>query len=183
MKAVIRKLKCRKAAVKDEFQPELLKAFNGEGVRWLTKMCQVARKLEKAPKDLQTGMIILIYKKGDRKKCTNCQEISYLSIQEKVYAKCLERKCREIVESKLEDGQCGFRLGRSTTDQIFTMRKVFEKSWVHAKDVFACFVDLEKAYDRVPRDKLWRMLQEYGIDRHLVMAIKSLHCHPDVCVV
>ena len=67
-------------------------------------------------------------------------------------AKCLERKCREMVESKLEDGQCGFRPGRSTTDQIFTLKQIFEKSWKYGKDLFACLVDLEKAYDRVPRD-------------------------------
>ena len=42
---------------------------------------------------------------------------SYTSLPGKVYAKCLERKCRETVELILEDGQCGFRSGRSTTDQ------------------------------------------------------------------
>ena len=41
------------------------------------------------------------------------------------------------------------------------------------EDVFACFVDLENTYDRVPRDNLWRVLQKYGIDAHLLIAIKS----------
>ena len=36
--------------------------------------------------------------------------------------------------------------------------------------------------DRVPRDKLWRKLQEYGIDGHLLMAIKSLYCQSEVCM-
>ena len=40
----------------------------------------------------------------------------------------------------------------------------------------------EKAYDRVPRDKLWKVLQQYGIDGHLLMAIKSLYCQSEVCV-
>ena len=72
------------------------------------------------------------------------------------------------MESKLEDGQCGFRPGRSTTDQIFTLKQIFEKSFgVHGKDLFACFVDFEKAYDRVPRDKLWKVLQEYGVNGQL----------------
>jgi len=86
------------------------------------------------------------------------------------------------VEPKLEDGQCGFRPGRSTTDQIFTLKKIFEKSWKHGKVLFACFVDLEKAYDRAPRDKLWRVLQEYGIDGLLLLAIKSFYCQSEICV-
>ena len=86
------------------------------------------------------------------------------------------------MESKLEDGQCGFRSGCSTTDQIFTLRQFFEKSREYPHNVFACLVDLEKAYDRVPRDKLWRVLQEYGIDGHLLMTIKSLYCLPEVGV-
>ena len=125
---------------------------------------------------------IPIFKKGDRMQCTNYRGISLFSLPGKVYAKCLERKCREIVESKLEDGQCGFRPGRSTTDQIFTLKQIFEKSWEYGKDLYACFVDLEKAYDRVPRDKLWKVLQEYGVNGQLLRAIKSFYCRPEVCV-
>ena len=86
------------------------------------------------------------------------------------------------MESKLEDGQCAFRPGRSTTDQIFTLKQIFEKSWEYGKDLFASFVNLEKAYDRVPRDKLWKVLQEYGVDGQLLHAIKSFYCRPEVCV-
>ena len=104
-------------------------------------MCQVEWKFGKISRDWQTGVIIPIFKKGDRKQCTNYRGISLLSLPGKVYAKCLARKCREIVESKLEDGQYSFRPGCSTTDQIL------EKSWEYGKDLIACFVDLEKAYD------------------------------------
>ena len=150
--AAIRGLKSGKAAGENEIRLEMLKALNGEG--WLTRVCQVAWKLGKTPKDRQTGMIIPKYKKGDREECSNYRGISLLNIPGKVHAKCLEKKCREIVESELKDGQCGFRPGRSTTEQIFTLRQIFKKFWEFAKDVFACFVDLEKAFDRVPRDKL-----------------------------
>ena len=119
--------------------------------------------------------------KRTSKQCTNYGGISLRSLPRKVYAKCLERKrlerkCREIVESKLEDGQCGLQHHRPNLKQIF------DKSWEYGKDVFACFVDLEKAYDRVPRDKLWRVLQEYGVNGQLLFAIKSFYCRLEVCV-
>ena len=125
----IKGVKSGKAAGEDEIRPEMLKALTGEGILLLTRVCQLAWKFGKTPRDWHTGVIIPIFKKGDRKQCTNCKEISLFSLPGKVYAKCLEKKCREIVESKLKDGQCGFRPGCSTTDQIFTLKQIFEKSW------------------------------------------------------
>jgi len=90
-------------------------------------------------------------------------------------AKCLEKRCREIIESKLGDTPCGFRPGCSTTDKIFTLQKIFEKSWEYAKHFYACFVDLEKAYNRVPREKIWGVLREYDVDDRLLLAVKSLY--------
>ena len=85
----IKGIKSRKAAGKDEIRPEMLKALTGEGILWLTRECQVAWKLGKTPRDWQTGVIIPIFKKGDRKQCTNYRGISLLSLPGKV---CLERK-------------------------------------------------------------------------------------------
>jgi len=69
----------------------------------------------------------------------------------------------------------GFRLGRSITGQFSLSSKNFEKSWKYGKDVFACFVDLEKAYDRVPREKLCGVFREYIVDGRLLLAVKSLY--------
>ena len=90
-------------------------------------------------------MITPIHKKRDKRKCTNHRGIYLISVPGKVYAKRLEKKCREIVEPKLTNAPCGFCPGRSTTDQIFAVQQIFEKSWEYAKEVNACFVDLETA--------------------------------------
>ena len=67
-------------------------------------------------------------------------------------------------------------------DQIFALQQIFEKSWGYAKEVNACFVNLEKAYDRIPTGKLWAVLLPYGIDGQLLIASKSLYMHSEVCV-
>ena len=146
-----------------QIRREILKALTGEGILWLTRECQVAWKFGKTPRDWQTGVIILIFKKGDRKQWMNYRGILLLRLPGNVYAKCLERKCPKIVEPKLEDGKCGFRLGCTTTDQIFTLKQMFEKYWEYGKDLFACFVDLEKAYDQVPRYKLGRFCESMAL--------------------
>ena len=43
-------------------------------------------------------------------------------------------------------------------DQIFALQQIFEKSWEYAKEVNACLVNLEIAYNRISRDKLWAVL-------------------------
>ena len=48
--------------------------------------------------------------------------------------------------------------------------------------MYACFVDLEKAYNRVPRDELWGVLLEYDVRGQPLAAIKSLYERSDVCV-
>ena len=74
-------------------------------------------------------------------------------------------------ESKLENDPCGFCPGRSTMDQIFTLKQIFEKSWEYGKDLLASFVDLETAYDQVLMDKVWKVLLEYGFDDQVLRVI------------
>ena len=71
---------------------------------------------------------------------------------------------------------------RSTMDQIFALQQVFEKSWEYAKEVYTCFVDLEKAYDGVPGDKLWAVLLDYDMRGQLLAAIKLFYKQSEVCV-
>ena len=44
------------------------------------------------------------------------------------------------------------------------------------------FVDLEKPYDHIPRDKLWAVLLEYNVRGQLLAAIKSLYKQSEVYV-
>ena len=80
--------------------------------------------------------------------------------------------------------RCNFRPGRSTMDQQFAWQQIFEKLWECVKEVNALFVDLEKAYDRILRDKLWAVFLQYGIDGQLLTGIKrctNVHASRGLC--
>jgi hypothetical protein len=47
--------------------------------------------------------------------------------------------------------QGGFQRGRSTVDQIFTMRQILEKCWEQNIDIRYPFIDLQAAYDTIEK--------------------------------
>ncbi|KAK7884420.1 hypothetical protein WMY93_027543 [Mugilogobius chulae] len=128
------------------------------------------------------GMMVPLFKKGDRRVCSNYRGITLLSLPGKVYSRVLERRLRPIVEPRMQEEQCGFRPGRGTLDQLYTLHRVLEGSWEFAQPVHMCFVDLEKAFDRVPRGVLWGVLREYGIRGPLLRAVRSLYDRSRSCV-
>ncbi|KAI3358423.1 hypothetical protein L3Q82_014856 [Scortum barcoo] len=60
-------------------------------------------------------------------------------------------------------------------DKLYTLHRVLEGLWEFAQPVHMCFVDLEKAFDRVPRGILWGVLREYGVRGPLLRAVRSLY--------
>ena len=70
--------------------------------------------------------------------------------------------------------QMGFTPGRGTTDAIFIMRQLLEKYEMAGRDLYMVFVDLEKAFDRVPREVIWWSLRRKGILEREIKAIMEM---------
>jgi len=85
---------------------------------------------------------------------------------------CILDRIKPISEGILGDYQGGFRPNRSTTDQIFTIRQIFQKMWEFDKEVYTLFVDFEKAYDSIHRPTLFKILKEFNMPKKLINLIK-----------
>ena len=93
----------------------------------------------------------------------------------KLYARILEERIQEQMEEKMEDSRAGFRRNRSTQDQIYTVRQIIEKAIKQGKDIRLCFIDFEKAFDKVKRVVIWKCMERRGIDNKLIQAVKSYY--------
>ncbi|KAK3568863.1 hypothetical protein QTP86_018965 [Hemibagrus guttatus] len=172
---VVQQLLGGKAPGVDEIHPEYLKSLDVVGLSWLTHLCNIAWRSETVPLDWATGVVVPLFKKGDLRVCSNYRGITLLSLPGKVYSRVLERRVRPLVEPRIQEEQCGFRPSRGTLDQLYTLHRVLEGSWEFAQPVHMCFVDWEKAFDRVPRGILWEVLWKYGVCGPLLRAVRSLY--------
>ena len=91
-------------------------------------------------------------------------------------------KVHSLTERLIGEEQCGFRSGRGCVDQVFVMKQMSEKFVVKNKCLYVAYMDLEKAYDRVDRDAMWRVLDMYGINGQLLKAVQSLYEKSEACV-
>ena len=64
--------------------------------------------------------------------------------------------------------QCGFGNGRGCTDGTFTIKLLVTKRREHNQETCILFLDLVKAFDKVPRELLWRVLTKFGVPGELV---------------
>ena len=118
--------------------------------------------------------MVNVYKgKGNALECSSYRGIKLLDHVLKVLERVLEARLRKTV--KIDDMQFGFSPGKGTTDAIFIVRQVEEKLLGKQKELWMAFVDLEKAFDRVPREVLWWALRHVGVEEWMVNVINSLY--------
>ena len=81
----------------------------------------------------------------------------------------LQQQAEEITEDK----QAGFRAGRSTTEQIFKLRILYEKYLQHQQTLYHVFIDFKKAFDRVWHEAIWATMRKYNINANINLYDKA----------
>ena len=143
----------------------------------MVTLCKLFNKImttECIPSAWRNSILVPIFKeKGDVQECKNYRGIKLLTHTFKIWEKVVDRRLRECTE--IHESQFGFMPGRSTTDAIFILKQTIEKHREGQKDIRVTFIDIEKAYDRVPREEIWRCMRERNVPEKYVKLIQDMY--------
>ncbi|KAG7296805.1 hypothetical protein JYU34_020747 [Plutella xylostella] len=174
IKTAIAKMKNHKSMGPDNVPADLWKKLGDNAMPWLTELFNKILIEGSIPDSWRSSFLCPIYKnKGDIAQCNNYRGIKLTSHTLKIWERVIGARITAL--TSLTDNQFGFVTGKSTTDAIQTIRILMEKHRHNKENLYFVFIDLEKAFDRVPRKLVWQALRAQCIPESYITIIQDMY--------
>ncbi|XP_044749742.1 uncharacterized protein LOC123310342 [Coccinella septempunctata] len=139
----------------------------------MNRCCDVA----KVAQELKQSHLVSVFKKGDRKDPNYYRGLSITSSMSRLFGKILNSKLSDAMKDRIGEEQSGFVAGRSCVYNLFILQQLAEKKISTGGEIHMAFIDLEKAYDTIPQQKLWEALKSLEVDKQMLLVIQELYRH------
>jgi hypothetical protein len=170
----LKMMKRGKAMGPDGISIEVWRTLGDVAIVWLTKLFNLIFRSNKMPDEWRRSILVPIFKnKGDMQSCTNYRGIKLMSHTMKLWERIIDHRLRGV--TNITENQFGFMPGRSTMQTIFLIRQLMERCREQKKDLHMIFIDLEKVYDKVPRNVMWWALQKHKVSSNYITLIKDMY--------
>ena len=151
-----------KNATGDDVPRDVLKLLGEGGLKITTKFINTIYATGEWPKDFTEVTMIALKKKTQATKCSDHRTISLIAHTAKRVTKIL-RRIEKKIEDVLGEERFEFRRGKGTRDAIGMLRIISERT-LEIDELAVCFIDWQKAFDRVNWTKLMQILKGTVID-------------------
>lgn len=159
----------------DEIHPVLMKRCARALSPILAELFQRSMSQGTLPQEWRTAIVIPLYKKGDRTAASNYRPISLTSpvikTMERIVADAIINFC--LSHDVFPDNQHGFLPGRSSTTNLLKCLSDWTRQHDAGQPTDVIYLDFEKAFDRVPHQRLLRKLEHLGLRGNLLAWIAA----------
>lgn len=164
VRMAIKDLRICKAPGPDNTEAEFLKLISDENIIWLISMRKRVYDSGDIPTQWLWAEFITLPKKPSAKVCGEYRTICLMSHLLKLFLKIIHRKIYGICEEQISPTQFGFRNAVGTREVLFNVQVLFQRCRDMYVDVYAYFIDYQKAFDRVQHHKMVEILKDLGLD-------------------
>ena len=169
----INKLKKDKSPGRDNITGEHIQYSHPKLSVMLTLMFNSMIQHGYVPEAFMDTLILPIVKdtKEDLGDSDNYRPIALTSVISKVFELVILERCRSILDTSPH--QFGFKAKHGTELSIFALKQVIEYYITNSSNVYLCYIDLSKAFDRIEHDTLFRKLRERKISLLIVRLLEN----------
>ncbi len=93
----------------------------------------------------------------------------------KILLKVILKRNKHNIESVISETHSGFMAGKGTREGIYNLRTIIERYIKCGKNIYLCFIDYEKAFDRVKHAKIIECMENLDIDGKDISLIRNLY--------
>lgn len=127
------------------------------------------------PVSCQRPVLTLLPNKGDLTDITNWYPVSLLCSYYKLLSKVLANRMHEVLVQVIHPDQTYCVPGRTIFDNILLVRDAIDTTKMFNIDLGLISLDLEKAFDQVEHDYLWKVLEVLGFCKDFIDLVMVLY--------